>query len=76
VDAVLDGALLIAPAEEGIHSVELATAMIYSSLMDKTVELPLNGKAYERKLKQLIAKSTFKKKGVRQVQSDMSKSFR
>ena len=50
--------------------------MIYSSLMDKTVELPLNGKAYERKLKQLIAKSTFKKKGVRQVQSDMSKSFR
>ncbi len=76
VDAVLDGALLIAPAEEGIHSVELATAMIYSSLMDKTVELPLDGKAYERKLKQLIAKSTFKKKGVRQVQSDMSKSFR
>jgi len=76
VDAVLDGALLIAPAEEGIHSVELATAMIYSSLTDKTVELPLDGKAYERKLKQLIAKSTFKKKGVRQVQSDMSKSFR
>jgi predicted dehydrogenase len=76
VDAALDGTDLIAPGEEGIHSVELATAMIYSSLTDKTVELPLDGKAYERKLKQLIAKSTFRKKTVRQGVSDISKSFR
>jgi predicted dehydrogenase len=76
VDAALDGTDLIAPGEEGIHSVELATAMIYSSLIDKTVDLPLNGKAYERKLKQLIAKSTFRKKAVRQGVSDISKSFR
>lgn len=76
VDSVLDGARLIAPAEEGIHSVELATSMIYSSLLDKTVDLPLDGKAYERKLKQLIANSKFKKKTVRAVQGDISKSFR
>jgi predicted dehydrogenase len=76
IDAVLDGIPLIAPAEEGIHSVEFATAMIYSSLADKTVELPLDGKAYERKLKHLIAKSTFRKKAVRQGVSDISKSFR
>ena len=76
VDAALDGTDLIAPGEEGIHSVELATAMIYSSLTDKTVALPLDGKAYERKLKQLIAKSTFRKKTVRQGVTDISKSFR
>jgi predicted dehydrogenase len=56
-DAILKGRKLIAPAREGINSVELANAMLYSSLMDKTVKLPLNGKAFERKLKQLIRNS-------------------
>ena len=54
MDAILDGAELIAPAEEGIKSVELANAMIYSSLVDKTVDLPLDGTEYERCLKELI----------------------
>ncbi len=76
VDAILDGAPLIAPAQEGIHSVEFANAMIYSSLIGKTVELPLDGKAYERKLKQLIAQSKFQKKTVKSGESDISKSFR
>jgi predicted dehydrogenase len=76
VDAILDRAPLIAPADEGLHSVELSNAMIYSSLTGKTVELPLDAKAYERKLKHLIAQSTFKKKRARKVESDISKSFR
>jgi len=62
VDHVLDGAPLIAPAEQGIHSVELANAMIYSSLIDDTVELPLDAAAYEERLKRLIAESRFEKK--------------
>jgi predicted dehydrogenase len=49
-DAILDGAALIAPAEEGIHSVELANAMLYSTFTGGTVELPLDGAAYERHL--------------------------
>jgi len=56
-DAILDGAPLIAPAEEGIHSVELANAMLYSTFTGKTVELPLDGAAYERHLKERIAAS-------------------
>ena len=56
-DAILKDKKLIAPAEEGINSVELANAMLYSSLTQKTVELPLDGKAFERKLKQLIRNS-------------------
>jgi predicted dehydrogenase len=76
VDAILDGTPLIAPASEGVHSVELATSMIYSSLEGKTIDIPLDGKAYEKKLKQLIAKSTFKKKVGKQLDADISKSFR
>src|SRR5690349_2611806 len=36
VDAILDGAPLIAPGAEGIHSVELANVMLYSSLIGET----------------------------------------
>src|SRR5215467_13691335 len=42
VDAILDGKQLIAPGEEGIHSVELANAILYSSLIEETVQLPLD----------------------------------
>lgn len=62
VDAVLDGKPLIAPAIEGIYSVELANACIYSTLTDATVKLPLDGLAYEKALHQLIAESRCEKK--------------
>ena len=62
VDAVLDGKPLIAPAVEGVHSVELANACIYSTLTDATVKLPLDGAAYEKALQKLIADSRFEKK--------------
>jgi predicted dehydrogenase len=61
-NAVLDGTPVIAPAAEGIRSVELANAMIQSTLANDTVELPLNGTAYEARLKRLIAESRFEKK--------------
>jgi hypothetical protein len=49
--------------------------MLYSSLIGKTVELPMDSKAYERKLKQLIAGSTVKKKVVKVTADDFTKSF-
>ena len=60
-EAILDGKPLLAPAQEGIRSVELSNAMMLSSFTGKTVELPLDGKVYERHLRQLIKKSTFAK---------------
>jgi predicted dehydrogenase len=51
IAAILDGAPLIAPAKEGIRSVELANAMLFSSFENRTVELPLDGRKYERFLK-------------------------
>jgi len=69
--AILDGAPLLAPAGEGIHSVELANAMLYSTFTGKTVDIPLDGKAYERHLKKLIASSKVKKKTpVRKASAD------
>ena len=75
VAAILDGAPLIAPAEEGIHSVEMANAMLYSSMTGQTVRLPLDAEAYEAKLMQLIAESRFEKKTVAPAEADLSKSF-
>ena len=57
VDAILDGVPLIAPAEEGLLSLELGNAMLFSGLIGKTVELPMDGAAYERLLRKLAASS-------------------
>jgi predicted dehydrogenase len=76
IDAILDGAPLIAPAEEGIHSVEIANCMLYSSFTDGAVELPLDGAAYERKLRELIAGSRYQKKEVKAGADDILASFK
>jgi predicted dehydrogenase len=78
VDAILFGERLIAPAEEGIHSVELANAMLFSSDTDTTVSLPLNAGLFERWLSDKIKNSSFRKTDVRASDGDLadfSKSF-
>ena len=75
VNAILDVEPLIAPGEEGLHSVELANVMLYSSLLNQTVELPMDSAAYEKKLKQLIAESKLEKKVVEIANEDFAKSF-
>jgi len=76
IAAIRDGAELIAPAAEGIHSVELANAMLYSSFEDRTVDLPLDGAAYEEMLKQRIASSTYVKETVEDAgPADLTGSF-
>jgi predicted dehydrogenase len=75
VNAVLDGEPLIAPGEEGIHSVELANVMLFSSLLGETVEMPMDSAAFERKLNQLIAESKLEKKVLEVSNEDFAKSF-
>jgi predicted dehydrogenase len=75
VDAILDGELLIAPGAEGIHSVELANVILFSSLLGETVSLPMDSIAYEKKLNELIANSRFEKKVIEVANSDFAKSF-
>jgi predicted dehydrogenase len=56
-NAILHGEPLITPAQEGLNSVMLANAIILSSFEKKTLELPVDGDAYQQKLQELIAKS-------------------
>ena len=61
VEAIRDGAPLIAPASEGLHSVMLGNSMLFSSFQKKTVTLPFDEDVYERQLHELIEHSTFQK---------------
>jgi predicted dehydrogenase len=76
VNAILNGEPLIAPGEEGIHSVELANAMVYSSLQGETIELPMDGAAWETKLKELAANSNVRKKMMQVSTDDFASSFK
>ena len=76
VNAILDGEALIAPGVEGLGSVELANVMVYSGLLNESVDLPMDGEAWEAKLNELIAKSTHEKKVVEVSSEDFAASFR
>ncbi len=56
--AILHGEPLIAPAAEGVHSVELANAMLLSSQRRETLSLPLDAAAYADFLQAKIAGAT------------------
>jgi hypothetical protein len=75
VDAILDGTPLIAPGADGMGSVELANVLLYSSLINDTVQLPMDSAAWEKKLNQLIAESRHEKKVVQTTAEDFTKSF-
>ena len=76
VNAVLDGEPLIAPGADGLHSVELANAMLFSGLVGRAIDLPLDGGAYETKLNELIAGSKKQKTVVEVSAEDFAASFR
>ena len=76
VAAIARGVPLVAPAAEGIHSVELANAMLLSAARSRSVELPLDAAASARHLKRLVANS----RGVRHdtdsaSAADLERSF-
>lgn len=76
VNAISKGEELIAPAVEGIHSVEIANAILLSSFRNEPVNMPLDGAEYEAVLKKKIADSTFvKKTSAGNNPSDFDKSF-
>ena len=76
VNAILDGEPLIAPGAEGIHSVELANAIVYSSMLGETISLPMDAGAWESRLKQLATESKVQKKVMSVETGDFAGSFR
>jgi predicted dehydrogenase len=70
VSAILDGTPLIAPARDGLNSLELANAFLLSTLENRMVQLPIDGALFSQHLQKLIAASTRQKPGVSSALSD------
>jgi len=68
---------LVAPAVDGIHSVELGNAMLLSTFQNRQVELPLSSEEFAAELHKRIETSRFKGGNVSAapVADDFSKSF-
>ncbi len=59
-DAIRSGQPLIAPGAEGLRSVELANAMLLSTWLRRTIDLPLDAALYESQLRRRIESSKVK----------------
>jgi predicted dehydrogenase len=78
-NAILHGSPLIAPAAEGIRSIELANAILLSSWKNQPISLPMDSAEYEQQLLHRINSSTHVKKTPppRTIsQDDFAKSFK
>jgi predicted dehydrogenase len=76
VDSIVHGTPLVAAAEEGTASVELANAIILSSQLDRPVELPLDAARFESWLQTKRATSRYVPgKASPGVVADMNESF-
>jgi predicted dehydrogenase len=74
-NAVLGKESLIAPAVEGLHSVMLGNAIMLSSFLNKTLNLPIDEDLYKKKLMDLIQRSRFRKTTRDVGDVEMDKSF-
>jgi hypothetical protein len=61
VDAIVKGAALISPGEEGIKGLEIGNAMMMAGLTRRAVELPMDGEAFDAFLKEMTVKYGGKK---------------
>ncbi|RCW55397.1 Gfo/Idh/MocA family protein [Halanaerobium sp. ST460_2HS_T2] len=75
IDAILNGAALIAPGEEGIKGLTISNAMHLSAWTDDWVELPLDEKLFKEKLDEKIEKSTFVKENIEAETMDVGGTF-
>lgn len=73
--AILHNEELLAPAAEGIHSVELANAMLYSAFLNQRVDLPMDGSDYAAILKKKTESSTHRKRKPENIKAGVSDDF-
>jgi predicted dehydrogenase len=74
-DAVLGNDTLIAPAVEGLYSLMLGNAILLSSFLNRTLDLPIDEDLYEKKLLELARGSRYQKTTRDVGDVDMAKSF-
>ena len=63
-DAILDGAPLIAPGEEGLNSLNLSNAAYLSSWTDDWAEIPVAAERFEEYLAKLCAREKTERRAV------------
>lgn len=76
VDAILNDSELIAPAEDGLASLDIANAMLLSTWSKQQIVLPLNREQYQEHLNQKIENSSLRVKSSRKANINMSASYR
>ncbi len=74
-DAIRNGAELISPAIEGIHSVELANAALLSAWSGATINLPMDAEKYADILNDKAESSTFRKKDIQAAATASPEDF-
>ena len=76
-NAILSGEPLVAPAVEGIRSLTLGNAILFSSFLRRPLDLPFDEEAYAAKLEELVRNSRFKKtvRDVSFTDEDLQKAF-
>lgn len=60
--AIQGTAELIAPAAEGLGSVEMANAMLLSTWQDRTIDLPIDGRVFQAELEKRMTASAAKRR--------------
>jgi predicted dehydrogenase len=73
--AIMGAESLIAPAVEGLHSVVLGNAIMLSSFLGRTLDMPIDEDLYHEKLTALIESSRYQKPTRAVDDVDMAKSF-
>ncbi len=76
VDAIANGADLIAPASQGINSLAIANAILWSAWSGERIELPLDSQGYQVALNEKLAESSLRQKADIKPSIDMDASYR
>ena len=76
VNAINHNEPLIAPAQDGLASLDIANAMLQSTWQQQTINLPLDRQAYQAQLDEKAADSQLRTKSNAQAKVDMSASYR
>lgn len=76
IDAINLDTALIAPAEEGLASLDIANAMLQSTWQQRAITLPMNRELYQTLLDEKAAASQLREKSKAEAKVDMSASYR
>jgi predicted dehydrogenase len=76
IDAIVDDIPLIAPAQDGLASLDIANGMLQSTWTKQAIDLPLDRQRYQTLLAEKAAQSSLRVKSNAEAKVDMSASYR